>query len=139
MWPIQLIAMIVGALLFRVLSNRTTPRIAPIVATSFIASGCLMFLPFNANPHQVTINTIVAGIGSGAIVAAPPAAASAEAPLGHTGIAARLTNTMKAIGGSFASAIFTVVLVYAGGQAVIAQQNAIITPAAPRAVAADPE
>jgi len=114
-----LIAMIVGALLFPVLSNRSTPRIALIVGTSFIAVGYLMFLPFNATPLQVTINMIVAGIGSGALVAALPAAASAAAPLGQTGIAAGLTNTTKTIGGSFASAIFAVVLVYAGGQAVV--------------------
>jgi len=114
-----LIAMIVGALLFPVLSNRTTPRIALIVGTTFIAVGYLMFLPFNATPLQVTLNMVVAGIGSGALVAALPAAASAAAPLGQTGIAAGLTNTTKTIGGSFASAVFAVVLIYAGGQAAL--------------------
>ena len=112
-----LIAMIVGALLFPVLSNRTTPRIALIVGTTFIAVGYLMFLPFNATPLQVTLNMVVAGIGSGALVAALPA--SAAAPLGQTGIAAGLTNTTKTIGGSFASAVFAVVLIYAGGQAAL--------------------
>ena len=62
---------------------------------------------------------VVAGIGSGALVAALPAAASAAAPLGQTGIAAGLTNTTKTIGGSFASAVFAVVLIYAGGQAAL--------------------
>ena len=40
-------------------------------------------------------------------------------PLGQTGIAAALTNTTKTIGGSFASAIFAIVLVYAGASAVV--------------------
>lgn len=174
-----LIAMIVGALLFPLLSLRTTPRIALIVGTSFIATGYLMFLPFNGTAMQVTINMVIAGLGSGALVAALPAAASAAAPLGQTGIAAGLTNTTKTIGGSFASAIFAVVLVYAGAgaaigtagtyagyltvfaicggsaaisavllvfvpklafsDAVVAEQNALITLATSAGAAADPE
>jgi hypothetical protein len=39
-----------------------------------------------------------------------PAAAAAAAPRGQTGIAAALTNTTKTIGGSFASAVFGIVL-----------------------------
>jgi len=58
----------------------------------------------------VFLNMIIAGIGSGALVGAMPAAAAAAAPLGQTGIAAALTNTTKTIGGSFASAIFGTVL-----------------------------
>jgi hypothetical protein len=53
---------------------------------------------------------VIAGLGSGALVAALPAAAAAAAPRGQTGIAAGLTNTTKTIGGSFASAIFGIVL-----------------------------
>jgi MFS family permease len=53
---------------------------------------------------------LIAGIGSGALVAALPAAAAAAAPRGQTGIAAGLTNTTKTIGGSFASAVFGIVL-----------------------------
>jgi predicted MFS family arabinose efflux permease len=107
---VYLISMIVGAVLFPLLSKRTSPRVALIVAAFFVAIGYLMFLPFHDTTPEVLINMIIAGIGSGALVAALPAAAAAAAPRGQTGIAAGLTNTTKTIGGSFASAVFGTVL-----------------------------
>lgn len=107
---VYLVSMIVGALLFPLLSRRTSPRIALIVAAFFVAAGYLLFLPFHTETWQVVTNMAIAGIGSGALVAALPAAAAAAAPRGQTGIAAGLTNTTKTIGGSFASAVFGVVL-----------------------------
>jgi MFS family permease len=106
-----LVSMIVGALLFPLLSRRTTPRSALIVAAFLVAIGFLMFLPFHLETQQVVINMVIVGLGSGALVAALPAAAAAAAPRGRTGVAAALTNTTKTIGGSFASAVFGVVLV----------------------------
>nr|WP_179580773.1 MFS transporter [Leifsonia psychrotolerans] len=105
-----LISMIVGALLFPLVSKWTTPRIALIIATFLMAVGYLAFIPFHLETWQVFTNMAIAGIGSGALVGALPAAAAAAAPLGQTGIAAGLTNTTKTIGGSFASATFGVVL-----------------------------
>jgi MFS family permease len=107
---VYLISMIVGALLFPLLSKRTSPRVALIVAAFAVAAGYLMFLPFHDETWQVLTNMVIAGIGSGALVAALPAAAAAAAPRGQTGIAAGLTNTTKTIGGSFASAVFGIVL-----------------------------
>ncbi len=107
---VYLVALIIGALLFPVLSRRATPRIALIVAAFFVAAGYLLFLPLHSETWQVIMNMVIAGIGSGALVAALPAAAAAAAPRGQTGIAAGLTNTTKTIGGSFASAVFGVVL-----------------------------
>jgi MFS family permease len=107
---VYLVSMIVGALLFPLLSKRGSPRIALIVAAFFVAVGYLLFLPFHDTTPQVLTNMVIAGIGSGALVAALPAAAAAAAPRGQTGIAAGLTNTTKTIGGSFASAVFGIVL-----------------------------
>jgi MFS family permease len=107
---VYLVALIIGALLFPVLSRRATPRIALIVAAFFIAVGYLLFIPLHHETWQVIMNMVIAGIGSGALVAALPAAAAAAAPRGQTGVATGLTNTTKTIGGSFASAIFGVVL-----------------------------
>lgn len=107
---VYLVSMIIGALLFPVLSRRATPRIALIVAASFVAAGYLLFIPFHHEVWQVLTNMLIAGIGSGALVAALPAAAAAAAPRGQTGIATGLTNTTKTVGGSFASAVFGVVL-----------------------------
>jgi len=100
----------VGALIFPRLSKWTSPRIAMIVATFFVATGYLLFLPFHQTVLSVIINMAIAGLGSGALVGALPAAAAAAAPIGQTGIATALTNTTKTIGGSFASAVFAIVL-----------------------------
>ena len=56
------------------------------------------------------MNMVIAGLGSGALVGAMPAAAAAAAPRGQTGIASALTNTTKTIGGSLASSVFALVL-----------------------------
>jgi hypothetical protein len=52
----------------------------------------------------------IAGLGSGALVAALPSAAAAAAPTGRTAVATGLTNTTKTIGGTFASATFALAL-----------------------------
>ena len=110
---VYLISMIIGALLFPVVSRRLTPRVALIGAAFLVAIGYLLFLPLHLQVWEVFMNMFIAGLGSGALVGAMPAAAAAAAPLGQTGIAAALTNTTKTIGGSFASAVFGIVL--AGG------------------------
>lgn len=105
-----LISMIVGALLFPLVSSWLTPRVTLIGAAFLVAIGYLLFLPFHLQTGQVFVNMAIAGIGSGALVGALPAAAAAAAPRGQTGIATALTNTTKTVGGSFASAVFGVVL-----------------------------
>jgi MFS family permease len=107
---VYLISMIVGAVLFPLVSRWTTPRIALIIAAFLVATGYLLFIPFHLQTWQVITNMVIAGLGSGALVAALPAAAAAAAPRGQTGISAALTNTTKTIGGSFASAVFGIVL-----------------------------
>lgn len=121
-----LVAMIIGALLFPLASRRTTPRITLIGATFIVATGYLLFLVNNDTAVGVTINMVIAGIGSGALVAALPAAAAAAAPIGQTGIATGLTNTTKTIGGAFASAIFAVVLAFAAGQAITETASSLL-------------
>lgn len=107
---VYLISMIGGALLFPVVSRRFSPRVTLIIAAFLVAIGYLLFVPFHLETWQVFLNMFIAGVGSGALVGAMPAAAAAAAPRGQTGIAAALTNTTKTIGGSFASAIFGIVL-----------------------------
>jgi MFS family permease len=111
---LYLVSMIIGALLFPRLSAWASPRVALIVAAFFVAAGYLMFLPFHTSVTETFINIAIAGIGSGALVGALPAAAAAAAPRGQTGIATAMTNTTKTIGGSFASATFAIVLVSTG-------------------------
>jgi MFS family permease len=107
---IYLISLIIGAVLFPILANRTSPRIALIIATFFVAAGYLDFLLLHSTEPETLLNMIVAGLGSGALVGALPSTAAAAAPRGQTGIATALTNTTKTIGGSFASSTFAIVL-----------------------------
>jgi MFS family permease len=117
-----LVSLIVGALLYPLVSRLTTPRVALIIAAFFVAGGYFLFLPFHDTTLHVFTNMIVAGIGAGALVGALPAAAAAAAPRGQTGIATALTNTTKTIGGSFASSVFAVLL--AAGTVQIAGSTA---------------
>ncbi|WP_403020305.1 MFS transporter [Salinibacterium sp. GXW1014] len=107
---VYLLSMIVGALLFPVASRLTSPRTALIGAAMLVAIGYLLFLPFHSEVWQVFTNMAIAGIGSGVLMGAMPAAAAAAAPRGQTGVASALTNTTKTIGGSFASSVFAIVL-----------------------------
>lgn len=120
-----LISMIVGALLFPLVSRLASPRVALIIASFLVAGGYLLFIPFHLETWQVFVNMAIAGIGSGALVGALPAAAAAAAPRGQTGIAAALTNTTKTVGGSFASAVFGVVLA-SGALAVTATAASLV-------------
>lgn len=115
---VYLISLIVGALLFPLASRLTTPRWALIVASALVGTGYLLFLPFHAHTGQVVTNMLIAGIGSGALVAALPASAAAAAPRGQTGVASGMTNTTKTIGGSIAAAVFGVVLLTGASETV---------------------
>lgn len=119
---IYLVSLIVGAVLFAITSRRANPRAILIVASALVGIGYALFLPFHVELWQVLLNLSIAGIGSGALVGALPAAAAAAAPHGQTGIASALTNTTKTIGGTFASAVFGVVL--AAGAGIVASETA---------------
>lgn len=119
---VYLVSLIVGAVVFAVTSRRASPRVVLIVAAALVGVGYALFLPFHLETWQVVVNLSIAGIGSGALVGALPAAAAAAAPAGQTGIASALTNTTKTIGGTFASAVFGVVL--AAGVGAVASQTA---------------
>ena len=119
---VYLVSLIVGAVLFAATSRRASPRIVLIGASALVGVGYLLFIPLHVELWQVLMNMVIAGIGSGALVAAMPAAAAAAAPRGQTGVASALTNTTKTIGGTFASAVFGVVL--AAGVGVAASSTA---------------
>ncbi|QEW01543.1 MFS transporter [Microbacterium caowuchunii] len=119
---VYLVSLIVGAVVFALTSRRASPRLVLIAASVLVGIGYLLFLPFHLELWQVLLNLSIAGLGSGALVAALPAAAAAAAPRGQTGIASGLTNTTKTIGGTFASAVFGVVL--AAGAGAVASQTA---------------
>ncbi|MGF3031202.1 MFS transporter [Microbacterium alcoholitolerans] len=107
---IYLIAMITGALLFPVIARVTTPRVTLMGASVLVGVGFLLFLPFHDTYLQVIVNMVIAGLGSGALVAALPAAAASAAPSTQTGVATGLTNSVKTVGGAIASCVFGIAL-----------------------------
>ena len=109
---LYLIAMVTGALLSPLVARITTPRNTLAGAALLVAIGYLLFLPFHDHYGQMVTNMMIAGLGSGALVAALPAAAAAGAPAGLTGVATGLTNSAKTIGGAVASAIFGIALMH---------------------------
>jgi hypothetical protein len=76
--------------------------------------GYGLFIPLHGSAVQALVNMGIAGIGSGALVAALPAAAAAAAPPDRTGFVTGMTNTTKTIGGAIASSIFAIALSSAG-------------------------
>ncbi|KQO97725.1 MFS transporter [Leifsonia sp. Leaf264] len=112
------LSLVVGAMLFPLVTRFVTPRIALIGASSLVALGYLLFLPFHDGYLNVLANMVIAGIGSGALVAALPAAAAAAAPRNQTGVATGLTNSVKTVGGAIASCVFGIALLsHVGGAA----------------------
>ena len=105
-----MLALLVGALLYPVVTRRLTPRWTLVGAATLVGLGYLLFLPFHGSLAEALANMAIAGVGSGALVAALPSAAAAAAPLNRTAMATGLTNTTKTIGGAFASAVFGIAL-----------------------------
>jgi len=107
---VYVIALVVGALTLPLVTRWIPPRVALIGAAALVAIGYGLFVPFHGTYVELLTNMVIAGIGSGALVAALPAAAAAAAPDAQTGVATGLTNSVKTVGGGIASAVFGLVL-----------------------------
>ncbi|MGZ6734796.1 MAG: MFS transporter [Nocardioides sp.] len=107
---VYVFSMVVGALLYPRLTRATSVRPAMAIAAVLVALGYAMWLPWHATTAQALTNMLVAGLGSGALVAGIPAAAAAAAPASKAGMATGLTNAIKTLGGAVASAIFAIAL-----------------------------
>ena len=99
-------------------------RRALVVACCLVGLGYLLWLPFNTETWQALVNMGIAGLGSGALVAALPAAAAAAAPPERTGIATGMTNGTKTVGGAIASAVFAIALTATGSLDAMAEEVA---------------
>ena len=107
---VYLVGMISGALMYPVVARRTSPRMALMTACALIALGFGLFLPLHSAYLHVTMNMVIVGIGSGALIAALPVAAAAAARAMQTGVATGLSNTSKTLGGAIASCAFGIAL-----------------------------
>jgi MFS family permease len=99
-------------------------RRALVLACVLVGVGYLLWLPFHDETWQALVNMAIAGLGSGALVAALPAAAAAAAPPERTGIATGMTNGTKTVGGAIASAIFAIALTATGSLDATAEKVA---------------
>ena len=112
---LYVITLLAGALLLPLVARALGTRGAMAAGCVTVAVGYALWLPFHDTAAQALTNMGVAGVGSGLLVAALPAAAVAAAPADRTGFAAGMTNTTKTIGGAIASAVFAVALAATGG------------------------
>ena len=108
---VYVISLVAGALLLPVVARFIGTRATMLVACLLVAIGYGLFIPLHDSTAQTLVNMAIAGIGSGALVAALPAAAAAAAPADRTGFVTGMTNTTKTIGGAIASSIFAIALV----------------------------
>lgn len=109
------LSLAVGALLYPRVGRRFGTRPAMVGSAVLVAIGYGMFLPFHGSLTQTLINMVIAGIGSGALVAGLPAAAAASAPAAHVGLTTGMTNTIKTVGGAIASSAFAIALHQSAG------------------------
>ncbi len=117
---VYVVSLLAGAGLFPVIARRLTPRIVLIGAAGLVAAGYLSLIVLHGTTVTVASCMVVAGLGSGALVAALPATAAAAAPPHQTGVATGLTNTTKTIGGAFASAVFALALFHGADESTTA-------------------
>ncbi len=111
---VYVVSLLLGALALPLASRLLTTRGAMLVACLLVALGYGLFLPLHGTTTQTMLNMAVAGVGSGLLVAALPAAAAAAAPPDRTGFVTGMTNTTKTIGGAIASATFAIALAATG-------------------------
>ncbi|UDY23575.1 MFS transporter [Nocardioides sp. Kera G14] len=111
---LYVISLLAGALLYPPVARRFGVRPALILATLLVALGYAGWLPFHDSRLLTIVVMMVAGAGSGALVAALPSAAAAVSPADRVGFATGMTNGFKTLGGAVASAVFAICLASTG-------------------------
>jgi Na+/melibiose symporter-like transporter len=111
---VYVVSLAVGAFALPLTTRLLGPRGALVGSSLLVAVVYALWLPFHDTTVQALTNMAVAGIGSGALVAALPAAAASAAPPDRTGFATGMTNATKTVGGAIASSIFAIALASTG-------------------------
>jgi MFS family permease len=107
---VYVVFLAIGALTLPLTARWLGPRNALVCAALLVALGYALWVPFHDSTTQALVNMAIAGVGSGALVAALPASAAAGAPPDRTGFATGMTNATKTMGGAIASAVFAIAL-----------------------------
>jgi MFS family permease len=111
---LYVVSLAVGAFTLPLTTRLLGRRGALVGSSLLVALGYALWLPFHETTGQALLNMAVAGLGSGALVAALPAAAAAAAPPERTGFATGMTNATKTVGGAIASSVFAIALASTG-------------------------
>ena len=111
---VYVVFLAIGAFTLPLTSRVLGPRGALVLGALLVALGYGLWLPFHDSTGQALVNMAIAGVGSGALVAALPATAAAAAPPDRTGFATGMTNATKTVGGAIASSIFAICLASTG-------------------------
>jgi MFS family permease len=111
---VYVVFLAVGAFTLPLSARLLGARGALVASALLVSLGYGLFLPFHDTTQQTLVNMAVAGLGSGALVAALPAAAAAAAPPHRTGFATGMTNATKTVGGAIASSVFAIALAATG-------------------------
>jgi MFS family permease len=104
----------IGAFTLPLVSRLLGPRGALVLGALLVAVGYGLWIPLHDTLGQALVNMAIAGLGSGALVAALPATAAAAAPPHRTGFVTGMTNATKTVGGAIASSLFAISLASAG-------------------------
>jgi MFS family permease len=107
---VYVVFLAIGAFTLPLTSRAFGPRGALVLGALLVALGYGLWLPLHDSTGQALLNMAIAGLGSGALVAALPAAAAGAAPPDRTGFATGMTNATKTVGGAIASSIFAIAL-----------------------------
>jgi MFS family permease len=111
---VYVVFLAIGAFTLPLTSRLLGPRGALVLGALLVAAGYALWLPWHDSTGQALVNMAVAGVGSGALVAALPATAAAAAPPDRTGFATGMTNATKTVGGAIASSVFAICLASTG-------------------------
>ncbi|MCR6033166.1 MFS transporter [Nocardioides sp. zg-579] len=111
---VYVVFMAIGAFTLPLTSRLLGARNALVCSALLVGLGYALWLPLHDTTGQALTNMAVIGLGSGALVAALPAAAAAAAPPERTGFATGMTNATKTVGGALASSVFAIALASTG-------------------------
>ncbi len=111
---VYVVFLAIGAFTLPLTSRLLGPRGALVLGALLVAAGYALWIPLHGSTGQALVNMGIAGLGSGALVAALPATAAAAAPPDRTGFATGMTNATKTVGGAIASSVFAICLASTG-------------------------
>lgn len=99
-----------GAAGFAGIARRIGMKSLQILAATLAGGGSLFAMFFHAHLWNMFVYAVVAGLGMGFLLGSLPAVVSELAPANQKGVATGVYNSLLALGGATAGAVFAVIL-----------------------------